>query len=93
MNKNQFKGLAYTKNVDALNYAPSNRAKGSLLRRDDGGEICETTSDGGRGCRKKSKSKSKGSSQESKGGVLGVIGAAIAGTLGGLGYKKMKERE
>jgi hypothetical protein len=93
MSKNQFKGLAYTKNVDALNYAPSNRSRGSLLRREEGGEVCETTSDGGKGCRRKSKSRSRGSSSETRGGVLSAIGTGIAAGLGGLLYKNMKGKE
>jgi hypothetical protein len=95
MSKNQFRGLAYTKNVDALNYAPSNRSKGSLLRREEGGEVCEADASGGpgKGCRRKSKSRSRGSSSETRGGVLSAIGTGIAAGLGGLLYKNMKGKE
>jgi hypothetical protein len=43
------------------------------------------------GCFKKFKS--RGRSSETKGGVLSAIGAGIAAGLGGLAYKKMKEKE
>lgn len=49
--------------------------------------------DRGKGCRRKSKSRSKGMSEETKGGVLGTIGAAIAGGLGYGAYKKLKAKE
>ena len=85
MNRNQFKGLANMKNVDALNYAPSNRAKGSLLRREEGGEVCEMDASGKpkRPCQKKFKSSGRSSSRGEAGlvgkivGGLGMIGTAI----------------
>ena len=43
------------------------------------------------GCFKKFKS--RGRSSETKGGVLGTIGAAIAGGLGYGAYKKLKAKE
>jgi len=43
------------------------------------------------GCFKKFKS--KGKSQETKGSVLGTIGAGILGGLGYMGYKKLKEQK
>lgn len=43
------------------------------------------------GCFKKFKS--RGRSSETKGGVLSGIGAAIAGGLGAMAYKKMKDKE
>lgn len=94
MAKNTFKGLAHTKNVNALNYAPSNRAKGSLLKREEGGEVCEMDASGKPkrpGCRKSFSS--RGKSSETRGGVLSAIGTGIAAGIGGLLYKNMKGRE
>lgn len=93
MNRNQFKGLANMKNVDALNYAPSNRAKGSLLRREEGGEVCEMDASGKpkRPCKKSYRS--RGSSQETTGGVLGTIAGIGAAIGAGFGIKKLRERE
>lgn len=39
------------------------------------------------------KFKSSGRSSETRGGVLSGIGAAIAGGLGAMAYKKMKDKE
>jgi len=86
MSKNQFKGLANMKNVDALNYAPSNRSRGSLLRRmEEGGEVCEMDASGKpkKPCQKKYRSSGKSSSGGEAGlvgkiiGGLGMVGAAI----------------
>jgi hypothetical protein len=49
--------------------------------------------DGRKGCRKKTKSRSKGMSEETRGGVLGTLGAMAAGALGFGAYKKMKSKE
>ena len=59
----------------------------------EGGSTDTTCPPGKKGCRRKSKSRSSGMSEETKGGVLGTLGAMIAGGLGYGGYKKLKSRE
>lgn len=98
MSKNQFKGLAYMKNVDALNYAPSNRAKGSLLRREEGGEVCEmdySKKPPGKTCKRVFKSVGKKIEKSMDSGpvakVLGALGMVGAGI--GLGIASKRTRE
>ena len=49
--------------------------------------------DGRKGCRRKSKSRSSGPSEETKGGILGTLGAMAAGALGYGAYKKLRSKE
>ena len=49
--------------------------------------------DGRKGCRRKTKSRSKGMSQETKGGILGTLAAGALGGLGFGAYKKLKSKE
>jgi hypothetical protein len=60
-----------------------------------GGMTDECAGPGGPGKKKKcrQKFKSKGASQETKGSVLGTIGAAILGGLGYGAYKKLKKEQ
>jgi hypothetical protein len=81
---------------------PEQRAKikgiqklGGVTKKYEAGGMTDTQTCGGPGkpkCRKKFKS--KGKSKETKGSLLGTIGAGLLGSLGGYAaYKKLKEQK
>jgi hypothetical protein len=75
-------------------YVSPYHKKGGVTKKYEAGGMTDTQTCGGPGkpkCRKKFKS--KGKSQETKGSILGTLGA-IAGGIGGYAaYKKLKEKK
>ena len=94
--KNGLKGV-----TDAMVFCKSMQKGGpapmikSMKSYEAGGATNECAGPGDRrkGCRRKSKSRSKGSSEETRGGVLGTLAAGVLGGLGYGAYKKMKSQE
>ena len=83
---------AFCKSMQKGGPAPMIR---SMKSYDEGGSISSDAMcpPGKKGCRRKSKSRSKGSSEETRGGILGTLAAGVLGGLGYGAYKKMKSKE
>jgi len=92
--KNGLKGVTdatvFCKSMQKGGPAPMIRSMKSYA---EGGSTDTMCPPGKKGCKRKSKSRSSGPSEETKGGILGTLGAMAAGALGYGAYKKLRSKE